>query len=126
MKVDVKLRSTYKVSFDSRQKSRRPSETVTRIPRVTQLLALAHKIERMIRDGLLKDLADAARTAGVSRARITQIMNLLLLASVIQEEIACLPPIANGRERITERQLRMIVAEPLWERQLAAWRKLHE
>jgi hypothetical protein len=57
---------------------------------------------------------------------MTQIMNLLLLAPEIQEAILALPPITNGRDRMTERQLRTIVAEPHWERQMAAWRKIHE
>ena len=75
----------------------------------------------MIRVGELRDLADAARAIGVTRSRMTQIMNLLLLAPEIQEAILDLPPVANGRDPISERTLRKIVAEPDWNKQRALW-----
>ena len=49
-----------------------------------------------------------ARLRQVTRARITQIMNLLNLSPEIQEEILFLPPILDGRDRLTEWQLRKI------------------
>jgi hypothetical protein len=85
---------------------------------------LAHEIERRIRDGELDDLAHAARAFGLTRARVTQIVNLTLLAPAIQEEILAMPPVTTGRDQITERKLRSIVAEPVWGRQLARWRTL--
>jgi hypothetical protein len=91
---------------------------------VARQLALAHEIERRIRAGELDDLAHAARMFGLTRARLTQISNLLLLAPVIQEEILVMPPITVGRDRITERTLRPIVAEPVWERQMELWNHL--
>jgi hypothetical protein len=84
-------------------------------------LALAHQIDGMIRAGELRDLADAARAIGVTRARMTQIMNLLLLAPEIQEAILDLPPVKQGRDPISERMLRAIVAEAEWELQMAIW-----
>ena len=88
------------------------------------MLALAHKIDGMIRAGELKDLAAAARALGVTRARMTQVMNLLLLAPKIQEAILELPSVTVGRDPVSERALRKIVAEPDWERQEAAWSRL--
>jgi len=76
---------------------------------VTRLLALAHKIDEMIRSGELRDLAHAAKVCAVTRARMTQISNLLLLAPGVQEEILDLPPVTRGRDPITERSLREIV-----------------
>jgi hypothetical protein len=61
----------------------------------------------------------------LTRARVTQLTNLLLLAPAIQEEILALPPVTTGRDLITERTLRPIVAEPVWERQIATWRQLN-
>jgi hypothetical protein len=58
---------------------------------VARTLALAHTIDEMIRTGELRDLADAARAVGVTRARMTQIMNLLLLAPEIQEALLSFP-----------------------------------
>ena len=62
-----------------------------------------------------------ARAIGVTRARMTQIMNLLLLAPKIQEEILEMT-VEAGRDLITERPLRSIVAEPNWTRQIVSWR----
>ena len=92
-----------------------------RVPRVARLLALAHKIDGMIRSGELKDLAHAAKVCGVTRGRMSQLMNLTLLAPAIQEAVLNLPPVVRGRDPVTERQLRPIVAEPLWERQMDRW-----
>ena len=54
-----------------------------RVSRVTKLMALAIKFDGLIRDGVVNDYADLTRLGGVSRARISQIMNLLLLATDI-------------------------------------------
>jgi hypothetical protein len=88
---------------------------------VARLLALAHKIDGMIRAGELCDLADAARTLGLARVRMTQITNLLLLAPEIQEAILELPPVTNGRDPVSERTLRTVVAEPNWTTQVQLW-----
>jgi len=90
------------------------------------MLVLAHKIDGMIRAGELRDLTDAARAIGVTRARMTQIANLLLLAPDIQEAILNLAPVTNGRGPVSERNLRRIVAEPDWTKQRALWRGVQE
>ena len=58
-----------------------------RIPRITRLIALAIKFQDMVDRREVRDYADLARLGYVSRARITQIMNLLNLAPDIQEQI---------------------------------------
>lgn len=93
------------------------------IPRVARLLALAHRFEGLIQDGTARDLAHVALLAHVTRARVTQIMNLLLLAPDIQEEVLDLPRTAGGREIVTERELRPIAAEPAWAEQRVLWRE---
>lgn len=50
-------------------------------------MALAIRFEELLTSGTVKDYADLARLGGVSRARITQIMNLRLLAPDIQESL---------------------------------------
>ena len=104
-------------------RSSRPRATppTDRVPRVARQLSLAHEIERRIRVRELEDLAHAARVFGLTRARVTQLVSLTLLAPTIQEEILALPPVTVGRDPITERTLRPIVAEPVWERQVALW-----
>ncbi len=95
-----------------------------RIPRVARMLALAHKIDEMVGSGQFRDYADAARRLGLTRARLSQITNLLLLAPAIQEAILDLPPVTSGRDPVSERQLRPIVAEPEWNRQIELWREI--
>ena len=48
----------------------------------------------------MKDYAELARLGHVSRALISQIMNLLLLAPDIQEEILFLPKTVAGHDPI--------------------------
>jgi len=59
----------------------------------------------------------------VTRARVTQIMNLLNLAPNIQEDILFLPRTQSGRDPISERQIRPIAAQPDWHKQGHAWRR---
>lgn len=98
--------------------------TAGRIPRISRLMALAIRFEQLIRDGMVKDQADLARLAQITRARVTQIMDLLLLAPEIQEEILFLEPGEKGKDRITERSLRRISAVSLWQNQLITWCEL--
>jgi hypothetical protein len=95
-----------------------------RPPRVTCLLALAHKLERLVQSGAIQDYAELARTGQVSRARISQILKLLTLAPSIQDFILELPPRIAGKQGLTERDLRSLVREPRWDRQRALFEKL--
>jgi len=95
-----------------------------RVPRLSRLMALAIRFEKLVRDGRVRDYADLARLGNVSRARLTQIMNLLLLAPDIQEKILFLPRAERGFDPISERRIRRIAAEPDWRRQRRLWRSL--
>jgi hypothetical protein len=68
-------------------------------------MALAIHFDGLIRDGVVKNYADLARLGGVSRARITQIMNLLNLPPWKQEELLFLEG-RPGRAQVTERKMR--------------------
>jgi hypothetical protein len=83
---------------------------------VTSLLAL------LISAGDVHHYADLARLGHVTRARLTQIMNLLNLAPDIQEEILFWPAVTEGSDPIRERQLRPIMATLDWNKQRRAWR----
>lgn len=91
------------------------------LPRVTRLMALAIKLGDDLNAGRIKDLADIARLGGITRARATQIMNLLCLAPDIQEAILSLPRTTKGRAPITERDLRDVASLPEWEDQRKAF-----
>jgi len=93
-----------------------------RIPRVSRLMALALHIEGLIQKGVVKDYADLARLGGVSRARISQVMELLNLAPDLQGKLLLLPRTVSGRDHLSERQLRRITAEAKWEAQRRLWK----
>lgn len=98
-----------------------PKTPVGRVPRVARLLALAHRFERLVQTGVAVDYADLARLGHVTRARVTQIMNLLVLAPDIQELILCWPPVTSGKDPMSERRLRGLVADLDWVRQRDLW-----
>jgi len=60
---------------------------VGRVPRISRLMALAVRMEGLVRGGQVKDYAELARLGGVSRARVTQVLNLRNLAPAIQERL---------------------------------------
>jgi hypothetical protein len=94
-----------------------------RVPRVARLMALAIRLERLLAEGVARDYADLARLGGVTRARLTQIMNLTLLAPGIQEALLFLPRTTRGRDPLAEPQLRAIAAIPDWRKQRKLWRE---
>ena len=85
-----------------------------RIPRISRLMALAIHFDGLIRRGSVRDYADVARLGGVSRARITQIMNLLNLTAEIQEILLFLPRNASGRDPVNEHEIRTLVSMSEW------------
>lgn len=95
-----------------------------RVPKLARLMALAIRLDNLLRAGDVADYAELARIGHVSRARVTQIMNLLQLAPDIQEAILFMPPVEHGRDRIKEWQVRPIAAEMNWGKQRRMWRKL--
>lgn len=86
------------------------------------LIALAHHFERLVVTGVVKDYAELARHGMVSRARISQIMNLL--APDIQEVILFLPKTLEGHDPIKLKHLQPICLEMDWGRQRERWGKL--
>ena len=101
-----------------------PKASLGSVPRISRLMALAIRMQGLVDDGEVSDYADLARLAHVSRARITQIMNLLLLAPDIQEEILFLPRTGGRRASIRERMVRPIAAIPDWDKQGEMWGEL--
>ncbi len=93
------------------------------LPRFTRLLALAHRWNRLIEEGIVANRADIARMMGLSRARVTQIMDLLYLAPDIQEYILSLST-DGSQEAIPERAVRSVTGVPIWRYQRKAWRKI--
>lgn len=69
---------------------------------------MAHYVERLVEEGMVASYADAARQLGVSRARMTQITNLLNLPPKAQEALLL------GDLHLSERRIRALVARPEW------------
>ena len=89
-------------------------------------MALAIRLDQLIRDGQVSNQAELAVLGRVTRARLTQIMNLLSLAPDIQEQILFLPLTERGRDAVTERDLRPIAAVMDWRKQRRIWRQCKE
>jgi len=95
-----------------------------KVPHVSRLMALAVRLEQLLRDGLVADQAELARIGHVSRSRITQILNLLNLAPDIQEAVLFLPRTKKGPAPLTEVDLRPIAGELDWKKQRRMWKSL--
>jgi hypothetical protein len=95
-----------------------------RVPRITRFLALAIQAEQLLRDGTVTRYSELAELGHVTRARITQIMNLLHLAPDIQEAILDLPRTTSGRDAIILRDLQPLAMTLDWRKQSKMWREL--
>jgi hypothetical protein len=92
-----------------------------RLASVARLLALAHRLDGLMRDGIVANFTELAQYASVTRARISQIMNLLNLAPIIQEQLLFLP--APEAVLITERSLQYLASVTDWDRQSLLFEK---
>jgi hypothetical protein len=101
-----------------------PAVPAGRVPRVARLLALAIRLEHLVQARVIANYAALAERAHVSRARVTQIMNLRLLAPDIQETLLFLPPTEHGRDPIHLRQLQPLAQIADWGEQRKRWQAL--
>lgn len=136
MRSGAMLTGSFKVAkVGKRSGPRRPAPTTTgttsqppgpvgRVPRVARLMALAITLDGMIRSGEVTSQRELAAVARVTPARVTQILNLLHLAPDLQEQLLAMSRASTGRERLTERHLRELVAEPNWGVQRTVWAHL--
>jgi hypothetical protein len=95
-----------------------------RVPRVARLMALALRLDELVRTGQVGSYSELASLGHVTRARICQIMNLLHLAPDLQEGLLFLPPTVRGRDAILLADLMPIAAAFDWRKQRRLWRKL--
>ncbi len=82
-------------------------------------MALAIRLDHLIKTGQVTDQAELARVGHVSRARLTQIMDLNLLAPDIQEEILFG---VRRHETTLERNVRKIAQHSCWKLQRRLWK----
>ena len=122
-----------KIAFSRDKTRRRRAETKAaaatevpqgRIPRISKLMALAIRFDGLLREGCVSDQSELARLAKVTQPRMTQILNLTLLAPDIQEELLFLPRVTSGKSTVHEKMLRPLAAEIDWAKQREMWREV--
>jgi hypothetical protein len=113
--------SNSNVVFSQEPPSPPPTFGAVRRPaRVARMLALAHHLQQAIDNGEIQDRAALARKFGLTRARITHLLNLTLLAPDIQEQVLTLEAV-DGLEPTSERALRDVSCAVEWEEQRRRW-----
>jgi ParB-like chromosome segregation protein Spo0J len=100
-----------------------PPGPVRRPARVAVMLALANKIQQAIDGEAVRDRAEIARRLGFTRARITHLLDLTLLAPDVQEQVLFLEAV-DGVQPLSERSLRAIAHAGSWTEQRRAWTNL--
>lgn len=72
-----------------RQRRRRKPAPIARehVDRIARRLALAHLVDRMIEAGEIGSYAEAARLIGVSKSRLSQVMEALAMTREEQESV---------------------------------------
>ncbi len=109
-----KLTVTYKIKAKRRKPEKKPDTPPVEKPgtrpvsRAARMLALAHYVERLVEEGSVQSYADAARQLGVTRARMTQILNLLNLSPRVQQALLL------GDLHLSERRIRAVVRRAEW------------
>ena len=114
--MQLKMKAPFRVVERKRPKA----DAAPGVPRVARLMALAIRFDQLLRDGVVRSHAELAALGHVSLGRTSQVMALVNLAPDIQEAILFMER-APGRERVTERGLREVVAEVEWGRQRGLW-----
>ena len=76
----------------------KPPETVRRPARIAVMIALAHKIQNAIDRCVVRDRAEVARRLGLTRARVTQLLDMTLLAPDLQRQFL-VHNLQHGRKR---------------------------
>ena len=108
------------------RKIRRPATNTLQPVRCARAIAQAYHLQGVIYGGgKIADRTQMAKNLGFTLSRLSQNLDLLLLAPDIQEEVLFFVT-RNGREVVTEKELRQIVRIRDWEDQGAKWKEVKE
>lgn len=107
---------------EGKPKTSKSDDSTGRVPRISRFMALAIHFEELIRNGVVTDYAELARLGHVTRARVTQIMNLRLLATDLQEALLFLPLKQKGGDQIHLLGLQRVAVEFSWVQQRMLWK----
>ena len=117
--IDAQRRGGYRVALRrGKAPEPEPEEKPTeRIPRISRLMALAIHYQGLLDSGVVTDASTLARLVGVTQPRMTQILNLNLLAADIQERLLFLVAEEGCRKCYSERDLRSLMQVRPWSQQ---------
>ena len=102
------------------RKGKRPKHAKpTRLPRITRLMALSIRYERLIKQGVITRHIDLADLAGIGRSQVSRIIQLQLLAPDIQEWLLNLPETEKSEDPVMWTDV-----QPLT--QIASWQEQHQ
>ncbi len=112
---------TSRVDFVRAAKQPTPSREPTRRPaKVAQMLALAHHLQNAIDEDDSLDQSTVAKRLGVTKARITQLLDLTLLAPDLQEQVLAMEAV-DGVEPMSELAVRKVAQIREWSEQRRRW-----
>ena len=97
---------------------------IGRVPRVARLMAPALRFDELVRAGAASNFAEPARLGHVTRARVSQVMNLVHLDPDTREALLLLPRAERGRDRIQPLQLQKIGMTANWSGRRRTWGRL--
>ena len=117
----------HRTGHGSRKEMRSGADTPAlppgRVPRVSRLMALALRLDELVRTGQVASYRELATVGHVTRARVSQIASLLHLAPDLQEALLFLPLTGRGRDPIILADLMPIAAAFDWRKQRRLWRQ---
>ena len=87
------------------------------------MLTFPHAVQDAMDRGTVRDRAEVARRLGFTRARITHLLDLTLLAPDLQEQVLFLDAI-DGVQSMSERALRAVAHAGPWGEQRKWWASL--
>ena len=124
--LKVKFETAASRHGQRRIRSPQPSKPapLQRTPHIARLMALAIRLEHLIETGQIANHAEIARTAGLTRARVTQILNLANLAPDIQQAVLELADHPSESTRLKEADLRRYSQIHYWGKQRRLFQKL--
>jgi hypothetical protein len=100
----------------------RPTSHPPSLPVLPDYYHSAHHLQDLLDQGIVRNYAAIARLSGLFRARLSQIMNLTLLAPVIQEEIL----FTTTRATVNKHAIRDALKNPVWDEQIDVLRQLED
>ena len=97
-----------------------------RTPRLSRLMGLAIHLDGLLSQGAVRSYRELAEAGHVSRARLSQILQLNHLAPEIQEQLLFLPPTRQGFDRLLEKHVRSLALVVDWHKQKQLFRAVQD